>query len=313
MIASSMSVASLSLALGKVVVAAAWADGCIQAEERACIEDLLFYLPDLKPQDIHTLEMLLDYPLDPADSQRFIEDLLAKVETEQDKNLVLYAVGQLIRADGVITPEELALYQTLEAELNTPKPQLSFTLRNIFQGLVYKRQNRITTVLGAGADDITTCLDKKIAHLKREKTCRHLSETSLQKLLLEGILLAKIIWADGQVLESEIEKLLDYLKQQWNILPLEAPLLSAFLLDPSLQNLDLIRLCRAFFNLLLPQDKENFLTLMFELALADGVLSQNELDTILEISAHLKLGQDQFHHAWERYGSVYRENNAWRL
>ncbi len=294
-----MSVASLSLALGKVLVGVAWADGCIQAEERACIEDLIFYLPDLKPQDIHALELLLDYPLAPADSQRFIEDLIAKVDTEQDKNLVLYAVGQLIRADGCITPEELALYQTLEAELNTPKPQLSFQLRNIFKSLVHKRQNRIAIVLGA--DDITTFLDKKIAYLQGKKNCRHLNDIALQKLLLEGILLAKIIWADGQVLESEIEKLLEYLKQQWGILPLEAPLLTALLLDPSIHKLDLMRVCRAYSNCLLPPDKDIFLALMFKLALADGVLSQNELDTILDISAHLKLGQDQFHHAWERY------------
>lgn len=297
--ASYVVTASLSLALGKVLVAAAWADGWIQPEERACIEDLIFYLPDLKPQDIHTLELLLNHPLAPADSQRFIQDLLAKIETEQDKNLVLYTLGQLIRADGVIHPEELALYQTLEAELDRPKPHLSLQLRNIFKHLVQNRHHRIQAILGA--DDITTFLDKKITHIQGEKHCRHLSDAALQKLLLEGILLAKIIWADGRALESEIERLLDYLKQQWSVLPLEAPILGALLLDPDVQNLDLMRLCRAFSNVFLPHDKENFLTLMFELALADGVLSQNELDMILEISAHLKLGQDQFHHAWERY------------
>jgi uncharacterized tellurite resistance protein B-like protein len=72
-------------------------------------------------------------------------------------------------------------------------------------------------------------------------------------------------------------------------------------LDASVKDLDLKRLCREFSKYLSPEEKGAFLNLLFEVALADGVLSSSEIDEILNISAHLKLGQDQFHNAFTRY------------
>lgn len=299
MLSSSLSTASLSLALGKVLVAAAWADGEIQPEEKACIEDLIFYLPGLKSEDVHTLALLLHHPLPEEATQRYVDDLLSRVETDQDKNLVLYALGQLIQADGVITAEELSLYQSLEAQLQEPQPALSVSFRNLFQSLIFKRQSSVEAVLGK--DDLSSFIHKTLEQLQGEKSCRHLRSASLEKLVLEGILLSRVIWADGRVLDSEIETILQHLKSHWKILPLEAPLISQLLLDPTVKQLDLKRICRAFANLLLPSEKESFLAHLFEMALADGVLSTGEMDAILEISAHLKLGQDEFDKTYTRY------------
>ncbi len=299
MLASSVSSASLSLALAKALIAAAWSDGCVQAQERACIEDLIFYLPDLQAQDISTLELLLDYPISEAEAKRLMDDLLAKIETEQDRNLALHTLRQLIEADGRITPEEEALYNTLESALEKPKHYLSSQLRNMFQVLIDRRLFETSKTLAN--DDLASFIQHKLGQLKDHKACYHFSDDTLYHLCLAGILLARVVWADGRALDSEIETLLQYLKKEWKILPLEAHSIGALLLDASVKDLDLKRVCREFSKYLSPEEKGVFLNLLFEVALADGVLSSSEIDEILNISAHLKLGQDQFHNAFTRY------------
>lgn len=299
MLASSVSSASLSLALAKALIAAAWSDGCIQAQERACIEDLIFYLPDLKAQDISALELLLDHPMSEAQVKRLMDDLLAKIETEQDKNLALHTLRQLIEADGRITPEEQALYNNLETALEKPKHYLSLQLRNMFQVLIDRRLFETSKTLAN--DDLASFIQKKIGQLKAYKACYNFREEALYHLCLAGILLARVVWADGRVLDSEIETLLQYLKKEWKVLPLEAHNIGALLLDASVKDLDLKRVCREFSKYLSPEEKGVFLNLLFEVALADGILSSSEIDEILNISAHLKLGQDQFHNAFTRY------------
>lgn len=299
MFGSSVSSASLSLSLAKVLIAAAWADGCIQAQERACIEDLIFYLPDLKPQDIHALELLLDHPISESEARRFVEDLLAKIETEQDKKLVLHTLLQLIEADGVVTAEETALYESVENALAQARQPLSLQLRNLFQTLIDKRLSKTNPILAE--DDLASFIEKKVKGLKNQINCINFTENNLYNLCLAGILLSRVIWADGRVLDSEIEAILKYLKKEWKVLPREAHTIGTLLLDPSIKKLDLKRLCREFSKYLSAEEKGVFLNLLFEVALSDGALSSSEVDEILNISAHLKLGQDQFHNAFTRY------------
>ena len=90
-----MSDQNLILALAKVLVAAAWADGQIATEELNSLKDLLFQLPGLTASDWVQIEIYLDSPVDAAERQRLVSDLENRLSSEADKQQVMAALDQL--------------------------------------------------------------------------------------------------------------------------------------------------------------------------------------------------------------------------
>jgi uncharacterized membrane protein YebE (DUF533 family) len=57
LVEANMSDATFILTLGKVIIAAAWADGEVAHDEMNCLKDLLFRLPGLTGREWAMLEM----------------------------------------------------------------------------------------------------------------------------------------------------------------------------------------------------------------------------------------------------------------
>ena len=55
------------VAVGKVVIAIAWADGVIQDEEKECIKSMLSDVPDLSDNHLAILEDFLSEPVEPTE------------------------------------------------------------------------------------------------------------------------------------------------------------------------------------------------------------------------------------------------------
>jgi len=85
---------SVILALARVIVAAAWADGELHREEIDGLKDLLFHLPHVGPArglellaaDWDRLEMYIQSPVDAAERTRLIAELQAALRTPADSS-----------------------------------------------------------------------------------------------------------------------------------------------------------------------------------------------------------------------------------
>ena len=84
----------------------------------------------------------------------------------------------------------------------------------------------------------------------------------------------------------------------------EALFVTRITLDPSVCQLDIIRMCRQFYERTCMRERVQFLDVLFKIGFADNQLTEKEFSRIMEITAHLKLGQDHFQEALSRVNMI---------
>ena len=67
------------MALAKVMIAAAWADGNVGIEEMNSLKDLLFQLPEMTASDWAELDIYIETPVGDAERARLVADLQASL------------------------------------------------------------------------------------------------------------------------------------------------------------------------------------------------------------------------------------------
>jgi hypothetical protein len=107
------------MTLGKVIVAAAWADGEVAHDEVNSLKDLLFHLPELNARQWAELEIYLESPVDAAERTRLVEELRGEIRSVADKQLAISALHDLVEVDGV----SCALDDPLARSRSRPRPR----------------------------------------------------------------------------------------------------------------------------------------------------------------------------------------------
>jgi uncharacterized tellurite resistance protein B-like protein len=134
---------TLILTLGKVIVAAAWADGDIAHDEVNSLKDLLFHLPEMTGREWASLEMYIDSPVGEAERKRLVAQLIEQLRSSSDKALALRALDEVIQADGVITEEEAAVLDEIKSQLNEASIGLIGALGRAVAGSLARREETL--------------------------------------------------------------------------------------------------------------------------------------------------------------------------
>ena len=74
------------MALAKVMVAAAWADGNVSLDEINSLKDLLFHLPDMTAGDWAQIDIYIDFPVEEAERIRLVEDLRQALSSPAERD-----------------------------------------------------------------------------------------------------------------------------------------------------------------------------------------------------------------------------------
>lgn len=96
----------LSLAVAKVLIAAAWVDGVVQPEEERFLRDFISRMPGIEEQTWEDLSPLLDRPIYEAERIRMLRDMRNLIIDQKDRRFAIQAINQLFISDGEIAPEE---------------------------------------------------------------------------------------------------------------------------------------------------------------------------------------------------------------
>lgn len=299
--------ASIATALGKVMIAAAWADGKIQPEEVDCLKDLLYMLPDLDPKDLKTLDQLLETPVQETERLVLLDNLASMLKSREDRAFALYALDRVVTADGLATEEELKVIEELKASLRCADKSFFQKIQGLIHKPLITRLKTIKHNLTLG-DSVEYIMTKKAEDLRDGPLHLNLPNEELYRLCLASVLVARIIWADYRIKESEVESSILFLQEKWGLSLNEARFVIRFALDPNLQKLDIIRVCREFYKHTTEVERVTFLDILFNVAVADGILSNKEVDEILNITANIKLEQNDFQQALAKAMTACRES-----
>jgi len=289
-----MSHSDTIMALGKVIIAAAWADGEVTYEEVNSMKDLLFRLPGLTSADWAELDIYIESPVDEAERERLVDDLKQKLRSGADKQLALQALEDLIAADGVITDEEREVADAIRAEIESA----SVGMLGLSKMLVNRRSNSLADVPNREQflDDFVK--NKVYYNLQRrleaEGQSFSISDEDLRKLGLAGGLMGILAWVDNEITGDEVAAIEEAMQTQWGVSAAEAQLVAEIAVDETTKRLDLYRTTREFYNACSREEYLKMLDVLFAVAAADGMASYDEIEQIRKIADIFKLEHKYF-------------------
>lgn len=286
------------MALAKVLIAAAWADGSITNEEINSLKDLLFRLPEMTASDWAELDIYIESPVGEAERERLVADLQAALATPEDKALVLSAIDELVSADGAIPEEEQAAVDEIEAAIQDVNVGIFGRLSKVLSGSMNRRSqalwnapNRELYLEDYEKNKVFYNLSRR---LELEQADIDIRETELRKLSLAGGLMARVAYVDREVQDSEFNTMVEAIKDHWEISDVEAALVAEVAVSEICKGLDYYRMSREFFLSTSEEERLRFLDVLFDVADGDGRVSYDEIEEIRKIANVLKLTHKQF-------------------
>ena len=284
--------------LAKLVIAAAWADGELKNEEVNALKDLLFNLENVTGKEWAQLQMYMDSPVSPEETEKLLGDVLSQIKSEDDKGLVISSLENLFGADGVISGEELILLEKIKDDVSQVSTGLLARLSKMMTGSMTKRE---TTYTGGAQRDtqVDDYIENRIYyHLKSAARKKGLAidlpdEKARQVCLAAGIM-ARISAVDSGISEQEKQTIKDVLARQWDLEEREAEILAELSCDSTLKGLDFFRLTRSFFECTSLEQRREFIKSLFTVANASEKTSYDETEEIRRIAKSLKLTHKDF-------------------
>lgn len=294
---------SLIMRLGKVIVAAAWADGDITNDEINSLKDLLFHLPRsdetvggrLTEQEWARLEIYIDSPVGAEERARLIADLQDAVQSQADKELVLSTLEEMVQSDGTVSSEERAVLEEVKTALNETDTGFLGFLGRLVGSAVNRRSEAVANAPNR-EDYFEAFIKNKVYYsvrrrLNAEGRDLQVSDTDLRKLSLAGGLMARVAHADENVTDDEVATMVKLLQQAWPISDDAAALVAEIAVSEVSSNIDYFRLSRQFAKQTTIKERVAFVDALYEIAAADGTTSPEENAEVGNIAQSLNVSR----------------------
>jgi uncharacterized tellurite resistance protein B-like protein/DnaJ-domain-containing protein 1 len=302
----------LAMALSKVVIAAAWADGQLANEEVNSLKNLLAELGQtgghselaLTMQDWAELDIYLYSPIGPEERARLVNELAAVMRGPEDRALALSALERLMAADRVHTDEERKVADEVRAALTRADPGPLAGL-----GALLRRSLGLRGRSAGGPNReqyIDEFLHNRFFYALRVRLGKSpeeglgIPDAEARKLALAGGIMATIARVNDRVDESEREKIVSALEQGWGLDRPRAELVAEAAITESAGELDTYTLTYEFAQSTSVEERVRFLDALFAVAAADGEISSEESAEISRITSSIRLESRHFAEAKRR-------------
>lgn len=293
-----MTDANFILTLGKVLIAAAWADGEVTNAETNCLKDLLFQLPGLTGREWASLEMYIEAPVGPDERERLLDQLRAALRSSKDRKLAIEFMDRLGAADGAVTSDETIVLNAMKSELQSASVGLFSQLGHVLDDALMRRQAAIEQAPNREAYFEDFIKNKVYYGIQRRADSGgaklEVPEPRLRKLSLAGGLMARVAHVDREISQGEREAMVAALQAGWDLKAEEAEFVVTVALDEIGPEMDYYRLTRQFFTTTDEQERSRFLEVLFAIAAADGMATNEEIEEIRTIANTLRLSHRQF-------------------
>lgn len=286
------------LTLAKVLVAAAWADGDLSVDEvNSMKRDLLTRIPNLSTQQWASVSIYMDSPVDEAERARLIQQLRSQITTPLGKQLVFDALNALVSADGRVTDEERRVVDEVKSAIEAGNSAGLGKVSGLFKGrsapapAVVAGPNRETYL-----DDY---IQNRVYYVIRRRidqagVAPKLSDAEIRKLSLAGGMMAVAARANPQVTAAEQASMMATLQQNWRLSDEQAGFLVEVAVSQQPADLDSFRLADGFAAVSDYDERGQLVDALFAIAAADGVVNNDEIETIRGLANALVLTHERF-------------------
>jgi uncharacterized tellurite resistance protein B-like protein len=273
-----------TLALLKVLLAAAWADSKITQSKLNYIK-LLANKFRLTDEDWLQLQPYIEVPPTDNEVNDLFDDLLSRIATPFGRNQVVQHLENMVRAGDQITAEEhdfLEHYTLVLKQAST-----SDLLLGRLKGLFSRR--RVNDAL-----DLDEFFHNKILFKLRRRIGTDRITPETRRLCVLGGLMGIVAQADGEIDARELDEIRMQLRVRGNFDPESLEILMTIVEEESVRGLDRTVLISEYAANATFEERVELLDLLFAVAAADQALTFAELEELRGISAALGLSHRQY-------------------
>lgn len=285
----------LIMTLGKVIIAAAWADGEITTNEENCLKDLIFNLPDVTARQWEELEIYMDSPVGDAERARLVAELRDATRSEEQKALIMSTLRRMVGADSDVTEKEQAIIDEVQQSLESAEVgiwgMLSRTLIDRRSEAVVDAPNR--------EQDLEDFINNRLYYRVKQQMAAanvdlELDERELRRLSLAGGLMGVVAHVSPEITSGERAAISSALQQYWGVSPEHAAFVTEAAVAPDMAGQDFYRLMREFSEETTLEERRQFLRVLFAVAAADGKASFDEIEQLRVVAQGMKLTHGEF-------------------
>ena len=293
-----MAKAHMLMTLGKVIIAAAWADGEVAHDEINSLKDLLFRLPELTGLQWAELDMYIESPVGEDERARLLAELQDAISSQADKKLALYALHEMIYADGVVTDDEKRVAGEIEAAIEAADVGVFNKMSGFLRGPLKRRSEALADTPNR-EEYFEDFVKNKVFYsvrrrLEGEGSGLDIPEGDLRKLSLAGGIMARVAHVDKVVTDEEFAAMVKALEKGWGVDHAAATFVTEVAVSDLGSNLDYYRMSREFFENTSEDERLAFVNVLFDVAAADDFATHDEIEEIRSISQGFKLTHKQF-------------------
>jgi uncharacterized tellurite resistance protein B-like protein len=228
--------------LGKVIVAAAWADKKMDPDEINCLKDLLFQFqrtiltPDfnladelwaflggfridknndsgigIPAREMAKFEMYTESPVDATERAGLVQQLCEAIQTEEDKTLIIASLRDMVEADGLLTDDEQAVLEEIRVMIENVDTGIFHTLKRFLQSALQRRTLAVSAAPNREKYFEEFLRNKVYYEMRRRMDLGepelNVPDDYLRKLGTIGGMMARVAQVDSVVLETEMDKM----------------------------------------------------------------------------------------------------------
>lgn len=290
-----MSDNNLIMTLGKVIIAAAWADGEISNDELNCLKDLIYRLPNVNARQWEELEIYMDSPIGDAERARLVAELTEQTDSADQRALAMNTLDSMVAADGGVSPSEQAIVEEVRASLESAETSAWGSFSRM---LIGKRSK--AAVSGPNREVyMDDYLNNRVYYKIRQNLADAnidvaMDDAELRRLSLAGGLMAVVARITPEITPGEKAAMTAELQNGFGLTAKQAAYVTEMAVSPDVGELDYFRLVREFSEEYTLEERQRFLATLFAVAAADGMASYEEIEELRTIAQGLKLSHQEF-------------------
>ncbi len=286
------------LELGKLLIAAAWADGTLSTTEINGLKELLFQLPDISGEEWMELELYMASPVGEAERQRLLDRVLGRMGSAGDKALALEALEKLMPPGSLEDDRQTEVVQQLRDDLEQGSGGFLDHLRRPFRRILNLRGQHYAEEGDRESrleDFIKNTIYFQVTMELRDRGITFdLPDSDIRKLCLAAGLMARVAEVDHVVSPEETRVMSGVLQRHWTLTEEQAHLVAEISHHRVFRGLDSVRLVKRFNDFTTQTERKDFLDCLFAVANAADHTSFEEIEEIREIAKGLELSHQDF-------------------
>ena len=286
------------LELGKLLIAAAWADGTLSTTEINGLKELLFQLPDISGEEWMELELYMASPVGEAERQRLLDRVLGRMGSAGDKALALEAIGKLMPPGALEGDQQKEGVQQLRDDLEQGSNGFFGHLQRPFRRMLNLRGQQYTEEHDRESrleDFIKNTIYFQVTMELRDRGITFdLPDADIRKLCLAAGLMARVAGVDRVVSPEETKVMSEVLQRRCALTGEQAELVAEISHHRIFRGLDGVRLVKRFKDLTTRTERQEFLHCLFEVANAADQTALEEIEEIRSIARGMDLTHQDF-------------------